>query len=88
MALLICFLLGVVNFALHQAVLKSGHPVLAQVGWLFRSLGGRGSLLTEFALLLGTMLLVASGSPGWAWGYLVYSLGNALTAWLILTRKV
>lgn len=88
MALLICFLLGIANFALHQAVLSSGHPVLAQVGWLFRSLGGRGSLIAEFALLLGTMLLVASGSTGWAWGYLVYSFGNALTAWLILTRRV
>ncbi|MBC2670541.1 hypothetical protein ACFOON_10700 [Novosphingobium piscinae] len=88
MALLVCFLLGIANFALHRAVLDSGHPVLAQVGWLFRSLGGRGSLLAEFALLLGTMLLVGSGTAGWAWGYALYSLSNAVSAWLILTRRV
>lgn len=88
MALFMCFLLGIANFALHRAVLDSGHPVLAQVGWLFRSLGGRGSLIAEFALLLGTMLLVASGTVGWAWGYAAYSAGNALSAWLILTGRV
>lgn len=88
MALFLCFLLGIANFALHRAVLESGHPVLAQVGWLFRALGGRGSLLAEFAMLLGTLLLVASGSTGWAWGYAAYSLANGLTAWLILSGRV
>lgn len=88
MALFVCFLLGIANFALHRAVLDSGHPVLTQVGWLFRSLGGRGSLVAEFALLLGTLLLVASGTTGWAWGYVAYSISNALSAWLILTGRV
>ena len=88
MALLLCFLLGIANFALHRAVLDSGHPVLAQLGWLFRSLGGRGSLVAEFALLLGSMLLVASGTALWAWGYALYSLSNAVSAWLILTHRV
>lgn len=88
MALFICFLLGISNFALHHAVLDSGHPVLAQVGWLFRSLGGRGSLIAEFALLLGTMLLVGSGTVLWVWGYALYSVSNALSAWLILSGRV
>lgn len=88
MALFICFLLGITNFALHRAVLDSGHPVLAQVGWLFRSLGGRGSLIAEFALLLGTMLLVGSGTVLWVWGYALYSVSNALSAWLILSGRV
>ena len=88
MALFFCFLLGIANFALHRAVLDSGHPVLAQVGWLFRSLGGRGSLVAEFVLLTGTMLLVARGTSAWAWGYAVYSASNALSAWLILNGKV
>ena len=39
-------------------------------------------------LLTGTMLLVASGTSAWAWGYAVYSASNALSAWLILNGKV
>jgi len=55
---------------------------------LYRSLGGRFSLIVEFALLLGTMLLVASGGGWWAWGYGLYTGMNAFSAWLILTGKV
>ena len=88
MALLFVFLLGIANFALHRAVLESGHPILFQIGWLYRSLGGRLSLIVEFVLLVGTMLLVASGGTTWAWGYLVYSLLNGLSSWLILSNRV
>lgn len=88
MALFLCFLLGIANFAVHRAVLDSGHPVLSQVGWLFRSLGGRGSLVAEFAMLLGTLLLVASGTTAWAWGYALYSVTNGVAAWLILSGRV
>ncbi|MBC2664566.1 hypothetical protein H7F51_03420 [Novosphingobium flavum] len=88
MALVFVFLLGIVNFAMHRAVLASGHPILAQVAWLYRPLGGRFSLIVEFMMLLGSMLLVSSGSPGWAWGYAVYTAINAVSAWLILTRRL
>ena len=30
-ALLVTFLLGIVNFAVHQAVLESGHPLLGRM---------------------------------------------------------
>ena len=56
--------------------------------WLYRSLGGRFSLVVEFGLLVGTMLLVASGGVWWAWGYLVYTAMNGLSAWLILSGRV
>lgn len=88
MALVVLFLLGVVNFAMHKAVLASRHPMLAQVPWFFHMLGGRFSLVVEFMMLLGSMLMVASGSTGWAWGYVIYSLFNGVSAWLILTRRV
>ena len=52
------------------------------------ALGGRGSLLVEFVVLLGAMLLVGSGYSGWAWTYGGYTLLNALAAWLIITRRV
>ena len=87
MALVFVFLLGVANFAMHRAVLESGHPILSQIAWLFRPLGGRLSLLAELLLLIGSMLLIASGGTGWAWGYAFYTLGNALSAWLILTGR-
>ncbi|MFC3175067.1 hypothetical protein ACFOD9_12480 [Novosphingobium bradum] len=88
MALAMVFLMGVANFAMHRAVLDSGHPILGQIGWLYRSLGGRFSLAVEFALLVGTMLLIASGGEWWAWGYGLYTAMNALSAWLILSGKL
>ena len=87
-ALLLTFLLGVLNFGLHKAVLESGHPLLGRMPWFVHLLGGRGSLVVEFLLLLGAMLLVGTGNPGWAWAYAGYSLLNAVAAWLILTRRV
>lgn len=88
MALVLIFLLGVVNFAMHKAVLESGHPMLGAAPWYFHLLGGRVSLGVEFLMLLGTMLMVAYGSPGWGWFYAVYSLANGASAWLILTGRV
>lgn len=81
--LAVVFCLGVLNFAAHKAVLESGHPMLAQVPWLFQPLGGRLSLIVEFAMLLGAMIMAAAGSSGWAWTYAGYTALNALAAWLI-----
>jgi len=88
MAILTLFLLGIANFAMHKAVLESGHPLLGQVPWFFHLLGGRFSLGVEFVMLLGSMAMVADGSTGWAWGYAAYSGLNGLSAWLILTDRV
>jgi hypothetical protein len=82
------FLLGIANFAMHRAVLESRHPLLAQMPRLLRLLGGRASLIAEFVLLVGALLLVASGHPGWGWAYLAYSAVNGLAGWLILSRRV
>lgn len=82
------FLLGIGNFAVHRAVLNSKHPLLAQVPWLFQLLGGRFSLLVEFAMLLGAMLMVADGAASWAWFYAGYSAVNAGSAWLLLTGRI
>ena len=88
MALLIVFLLGIANFALHKAVLVSGHPLLGQVPQLFRLLGGRFSLLVEFLMLLGALLMAAQGSAGWAWFYAAYTAVNGVSAWLVLSGRV
>jgi hypothetical protein len=86
-ALLITFLLGIGNFALHKAVLESRHSLLGQMPFM-RTLGGRGSLVVEFLVLLGAMLLVGAGTTAWAWAYAGYTILNAIAAWLILSRRV
>lgn len=88
MILVITFLLGIANFALHKAVLESRHPLLGQVPWFLHLLGGRFSLAVEFVMLLGSLLMVASGSLGWGWFYAGYSAANALSAWLILSHRI
>ena len=88
MAIFFVFLLGIGNFALHRAVLGSGHPALAHMPWLVGGVGGRASLVLEFVLLLAALLLAARGHPGWAWAYLAYSAINGLAAWLILSRRL
>lgn len=88
MALVAIFLLGIGNFALHRAVLESGHPMLAQPRWYLHRLGGRVTLATEFLLLFAAMLLAAQG---WTWVaavYAGYTALNAVAAWLIISRRV
>ena len=88
MVLAILFLLGIANFAMHKAVLESGHPLLGQVDWFIHLLGGRFSLLVEFCMLLGCMLMAGQGEAAWAWGYGVYSLAQAASAWAILSGRI
>jgi hypothetical protein len=88
MVIFFVFLLGIGNFALHRAVLSSGHPALAQMRWLIGGLGGHASMVLEFTLLLAALLLVAAGHSGWVWVYLGYSALNGAAAWLILSRRI
>jgi len=88
MAILILFVLGTANFAMHKAVLECGHPLLGHVPRYFHMLGGRFSLGVEFLVLLGTMLMVDSGAMGWAWFYALYSIVNGISAWLILSGRI
>lgn len=87
-AIFITFLLGIGNFAMHRAVLESGHPMLARSGWQMGTRLGRLSLSLEFVLLLMAMLLVAGGRTGWGVAYAFYSLLNGLTCWAVLTRRI
>jgi hypothetical protein len=87
MAIILTFLLGIGNFAVHKAVLESHHPMLAQMPW-FEAMGGRFSMALEFMLLVGALLLAASGHPTWLWAYFAYSALNGISGWLILSRRV
>ena len=87
-ALVLLFLLGIGNFAVHKAVLESGHPMLDALPSFYRSGRGRFSLGFEFLLLLVAMLLGGNGYTGMTIAYAVYSLFNFGTAWLILTGRI
>lgn len=82
------FFLGVGNFALHQAVLDSGHPLVGQMPGFVQLLGGRLTLVAEFLVLVAAMLLAANGWEGLVWAYGFYSALNALSAWLILSGRI
>jgi len=87
MSLLATFILGIVNFAMHKAVLESRSPLLDQLPRAIHQMGGRIGLGVEFCVLLAALLLVANGHPHWGWAYLAYSAVNGLGAWLILGRR-
>ena len=88
MVIAFIFLLGVANFALHKAVLESGHPLLGRLPWYVHMLGGRLTLLTEFLVLLAAMLLASTGWTAASWVYLGYTVLNGVSVWLIFSGKV
>lgn len=88
MILIVLFLLGTANFAMHKAVLESGHPMIERIGWMRPRAGFPISLGLEFAILLSTLLFVANGWTGLALVYALYSALNALSAWAILTGRI
>ena len=88
MFLVLIFVLGVANFALHKAVIESRHPIMQSIPLYGDRSGGKLALGIEFAVLLAAMLLVQDGSIGWTWLYVAYSVANATAAWLILTDRI
>jgi len=88
MAIILVFLLGIANFAVHRAVLDSGHAIVSAMQPESGFFSARMTLSIEFALLLAALLLVSSGSYEWGWVYALYSLANGFAAWLILTRRI
>lgn len=88
MTILITFLLGIGNFALQRAVMDSGHPLIGRMPWFIHALGGRFTLVVEFLLLVAALLFAAEGSVGGPIAYVIYSVLNSFSAWLILTDRV
>jgi hypothetical protein len=89
MYLIAAFLLGIANFAMHKAVVESGHPFVEDTKLYFgRHFGRNGSYFLEFGILLGAMLLAYSGSTLIVGLYTGYTLFNAIAAWLLLSRRL
>lgn len=87
MVILVTFLLGIANFAMHKAVLVRFSALYEPLQGAPAAIGGRISLVAEFAVLLVALALVANGYQGWGWAYLGYSLFNGAAAWFILRRR-
>lgn len=87
-AVIVIFVFGIANFAMHKAVLESGHPLIGRTPWFVHLLGGKVTLVFEFLLLLAAMLLAGTGVKAAAWAYVGYTALNGVAAWLILTRRV
>ncbi|NVD44485.1 hypothetical protein [Qipengyuania atrilutea] len=88
MVIFVMFALGIGNFAIHKAVLQSGHPMLREIKALTGAARGHFTFVAEFAWLLAAMLLAGNGWAGVAWIYALYSGLNLATGWLILTRRI
>nr|WP_298931811.1 hypothetical protein [uncultured Erythrobacter sp.] len=86
-AVIVIFVLGIGNFALHRAVLDSEHPMLDAMPAFIHMMGGKLTLVAEFLVLMVAMLLAANGWPEMVWGYVAYSALNGGAAWLILSGK-
>jgi hypothetical protein len=89
MLMLLCFVLGIANFAAHKAVVESGHPFVEDTKLYFGTHFGRyGSYAIEFVILTGSMLFSAQGYSIVAMLYVLYSGLNYLAAWMLLTGRV
>ena len=88
MLLILCFLLGAANFAMHKAVAESGHPFVEDAKRSFGAfIGPYGSYAIELALLIGAMWLANEGSWAVSLMYVAYTAINVVATWLLLSGK-
>lgn len=88
MTILLIFMLGIGNFAMHKAVIESRHPLVGRMPVFAYAAGRRLALAFEFVVLFAAMLLAANGYPALVWAYLLYTCVNGLAAWLILSGRI
>ena len=89
MFVVVSFLLGITNFALHKAVIESRHPFVEDSKLYFgRHFGKHGSYILEFVILVGALVFAAGGSWLALIVYIFYTSLNVLAAWMLLSGKV
>ena len=83
------FLLGIANFAMHKAVIESGHPFVQDSKLYFgRHFGKHGSYVLEFVILVGALVFATGGSWIALIVYGFYTALNMMAAWLLLSGRV
>lgn len=86
--LILCFLLGIANFAMHAAVADSGHPFVEDTKLYFgRHFGKYGSYGIELIILAGAMYFAVAGSGIIVAIYAGYTALNGLAAWLLINGR-
>ncbi len=89
MLIILCFVLGIGNFAMHRAVVESGHPFVEDAKLYFgKHFGKFSSYIIEFIILTAAMLLSGVGYWVAAMAYLIYTGLNALAAWMLLSGRM
>lgn len=89
MLLILCFLMGVGNFAMHKAVAESRHPYVEDTKRYFgMHFGKNASYAIELTFLIGALLFAHEGSLLITGFYLVYTLLNVFATWMLLTGRV
>lgn len=89
MLLILCFLMGIGNFAMHKAVAESGHPFVRDTKLYFgKHFGQYGSYSVEWLMLAGAMYFAHEGSFVISSIYAAYTAVNALAAWLLLSGRI
>lgn len=86
--LILCFLMGIGNFAMHAAVVDSGHPFVEDTKLYFgRYFGKYASYAIELVILISAMLFAQWGSTVVVFVYGGYTVLNGIAAWLLFSRR-
>lgn len=86
--LAILFVLGMANFAMHQAIVESRAAQVPGLAFLTSCAARLMALLVELALLIAAMGLASAGWTGSVVVYAIYTCLNGLAAWLIATGRI
>ena len=88
MLLVICFFMGIANFAMHKAVAEAGHPFVEDTKRYFgKHFSPYGSYAIELVLLIGAMLFAQEKAVLVALVYIAYTGMNGVATWLLLSGK-
>lgn len=89
MSLIILFICGIANFAMHRAMMESDAPLMVEARTGFqRIMGPYGSYIIEFAMLLLAMILANMGMTWAVTAYVFYAGANIVGAYFLLNGKM
>jgi hypothetical protein len=88
MYIIVIFLCGVGNFAMHKAMLESDHPLIAEARGSFRRiLGPYGSYILEFIMLAAALIFANMGMASAVIFYAIYTITNCAAAFILFSNK-
>ncbi len=87
MLMALVFIMGIVNFALHRAVLARWSSIVDGIAQSPSRNAGRFTLGIEFGVLVAALLFASDGGDWAVWAYAIYTFANVLAAWLVFSRR-